>query len=76
MVSRFPRAPLRLLADAAVGDGGYQWRARKLKRAQEQADEEGRSLEDVWLDRNGVGGMSVRLVGRSEPDRWARLHVG
>jgi hypothetical protein len=40
----------------AVGDGGYQWRLRKLRRAQEQAQEEGRSVEDVWRERNGVRG--------------------
>ena len=42
------------LPPLAVGDGGFQWRLRKLKRAQEQAQEESRTLEDVWLERNGV----------------------
>jgi len=52
-----------------VGDGGFQWRLRKLKRAQEQAQEEGRTLEDVWLERNGV-----RSASRSANTPWRHQH--
>lgn len=38
---------------AAPGGPGYQWRMMKLRRAYEQAEEQGRSVEEVALERYG-----------------------
>lgn len=37
----------RLLSSSVVGDGGASWRLKALKRAEEQASREGRSIEEV-----------------------------
>jgi hypothetical protein len=37
----------RLLSSSVVGDGGASWRLKALKRAREQADREGRKLDEV-----------------------------
>lgn len=38
----------------SVGDRGVGWLRRALKRAEEQAADEGRSVEDVAAERWGV----------------------
>ncbi|KAK8670904.1 hypothetical protein V6N13_037517 [Hibiscus sabdariffa] len=43
----------RLLSSSVVGDGGASWRLKALKRAEEQAAREGRSIEEVVLERWG-----------------------
>ncbi|XP_012450968.1 uncharacterized protein LOC105773532 [Gossypium raimondii] len=43
----------RLLSSSFVGDGGASWRLKALKRAEEQASREGRSIEEVVLERWG-----------------------
>lgn len=39
----------QLLSTAVVGDGGASWRLKALRRAQEQADREGRKLDEVGI---------------------------
>ncbi|KAE8731905.1 CwfJ-like family protein, putative isoform 2 [Hibiscus syriacus] len=43
----------KLLSSSVVGDGGASWRLKALKRAEEQAAREGRSIEEVVLERWG-----------------------
>lgn len=37
------------LLSTAVGDGGASWRLKALRRAQEQAEREGRKLDEVGI---------------------------
>lgn len=37
------------------GDAGSTWRMMKLKRTKEQAEDEGRSLREVGIEKYGVG---------------------
>ena len=41
--------------DRKVGDAGLSWVKKAFERAKEQAEEQGRSLEDVVAERFGVG---------------------
>jgi hypothetical protein len=43
-----------MLPSKSVGDQGVDWLLRALKRTEEQAAEEGRSVEDVAAERWGV----------------------
>ena len=40
---------------ALAGDGGVGWLRKALRRCQEQAEEEGKSVEEVAAERYGVG---------------------
>jgi len=40
--------------DRKVGDAGLSWVKKAYERAKEQAEEQGRSLEDVVAERFGV----------------------
>lgn len=40
--------------EVVCGDGGRSWLERAYQRAEEQAEREGRSLEDVAAERWGV----------------------
>ena len=47
--------PLIDRTDRKVGDAGLSWVKKAYERAKEQAEEQGRSLEDVVAERFGVG---------------------
>lgn len=42
------------LPSTSVGDGGYSWLKKAYYRIQEQAQSEGRSMEEVAVERWGV----------------------
>ncbi len=57
-------------APSAAGDGGLSWLRKAYDRCKQQAQDEGRSLEDVVADRYGVSvgescGVSVDKIVRS-----------
>ncbi|XP_006838815.2 CWF19-like protein 2 isoform X1 [Amborella trichopoda] len=59
-----------------VGDGGASWRLKALKRAQEQADREGRKLDAVIEERWGSAGqMAVSLASTKAAPARAHLHA-
>ncbi|KAL3329009.1 hypothetical protein AABB24_036226 [Solanum stoloniferum] len=66
----------QLLSSAVVGDGGASWRLKALRRAQEQADREGRKLDEVAAERWGsLSQLAVSVSsGKAAPTR-AHLHA-
>ena len=52
-----------------VGDSGRAWRIKKLQRAQQQAAEEKKSLEDYWVERNGSLDSLHAIQDELEKDR-------
>ncbi|KAL4428538.1 hypothetical protein ABPG75_002627 [Micractinium tetrahymenae] len=67
-------APVRA---AGVGDGGASWRLKALKRAQQQAKEEGKKMNDIVAERWGslaelTGGLTE---GRRAAHGNAHLHA-
>lgn len=52
---------------SSVGDGGLRWLRRAYQRIQEQAVDEGRTLEEVAAERYGVS-MPI-----SKPGPWSGL---
>lgn len=66
----------QLLFTAVVGDGGASWRLKALRRAQEQADREGRKLDEVAAERWGsLSQLAVSVSsGKAAPTR-AHLHA-
>ncbi|XP_055813650.1 uncharacterized protein LOC129883097 [Solanum dulcamara] len=66
----------QLLSTAVVGDGGASWRLKALRRAQEQADREGRKLDEVAAERWGsLSELAVSVSsGKAAPTR-AHLHA-
>ncbi|KAL1924358.1 uncharacterized protein VTP21DRAFT_7393 [Calcarisporiella thermophila] len=53
-----------------IGDAGSQWRMMKLRRVLEQAKEEGRSVEEVGLERYGsLERLQEALAEKEELDR-------
>lgn len=66
----------QLLSSAVVGDGGASWRLKALRRAQEQADREGRKLNEVAAERWGsLSQLAVSVSsGKAAPTR-AHLHA-
>ncbi|XP_060178775.1 uncharacterized protein LOC132608970 [Lycium barbarum] len=66
----------QLLSTTAVGDGGASWRLKALRRAQEQADREGRKLDEVAAERWGsISQLAVSASsGKAAPTR-AHLHA-
>ena len=46
--------PSKPSAKSAVGDGGYSWMKKAYDRCVQQAKDEGRSLEDVAVEKYGV----------------------
>ena len=45
-----------------VGDGGAGWLRKSFKRVKEQAEEQGRSLEEVAAERWGVSHILMCLI--------------
>ncbi|XP_009629652.1 uncharacterized protein [Nicotiana tomentosiformis] len=66
----------QLLSTAVIGDGGASWRLKALRRAQEQADREGRKLDEVAAERWGsLSQLAVSVAsGKAAPTR-AHLHA-
>ncbi|KAM3356502.1 CWF19-like protein 2 [Capsicum galapagoense] len=66
----------QLLSTAVVGDGGASWRLKALRRAQEQADREGRKLDEVAAERWGsLSRLAISVSsGKAAPTR-AHLHA-
>lgn len=66
----------QLLSTAVIGDGGASWRLKALRRAQEQADREGRKLDEVAAERWGsLSQLAVSVSsGKAAPTR-AHLHA-
>ncbi|EFN55254.1 hypothetical protein CHLNCDRAFT_134588 [Chlorella variabilis] len=61
---------------AGIGDGGASWRLKALKRAQQQAEQEGKKLNEVVSERFGslaelTGGLTA---GRRAAHGMAHLH--
>eukprot|EP00094_Tigriopus_californicus_P008183 TCALIF_07879-PA protein Name:"Similar to cwf19l2 CWF19-like protein 2 (Xenopus tropicalis)" AED:0.03 eAED:0.04 QI:26/1/0.5/1/0/0/2/170/654 len=51
---------------SSVGDGGASWLLRAMKRAKEQAEREGRSLEEVAAERWGSLGKFEDLLAKAQ----------
>ncbi|XP_039044004.1 CWF19-like protein 2 isoform X2 [Hibiscus syriacus] len=64
----------RLLSSSVVGDGGASWRLKSLKRAEEQAAREGRSIEEVVLERWGSLDILAEY-GKSRRAAAPRAHL-
>ncbi|GAB2217679.1 hypothetical protein Droror1_Dr00000882 [Drosera rotundifolia] len=66
----------QLLSSSLVGDGGASWRLKALKRAKEQAEREGKKLEEVAEERWGsLGNLAVSVASRSAAPSRAHLHA-
>ncbi|XP_071441217.1 CWF19-like protein 2 [Hetaerina americana] len=62
-----PKENRRDITDSGgVGDKGLDWLRRALRRTQEQAEEEGRTLEDVAADRWGSLGKLKSMIEEAE----------
>ncbi|KAG5556239.1 hypothetical protein RHGRI_006744 [Rhododendron griersonianum] len=61
---------------SVVGDGGASRRLKALKRAQEQAANEGRNFKEVVEERWGsVGQLAVSVAFRTAASSRAHLHA-
>ncbi|MCD7462203.1 hypothetical protein HAX54_047999 [Datura stramonium] len=66
----------QLLSTAVVGDGGASWRLKALRRAQEQADREGRKLDEVAAERWGsLSQLAVSVSSGKAAPTHAHLHA-
>ncbi|KAL9256145.1 CWF19-like protein [Drosera capensis] len=66
----------QLLSSSLVGDGGASWRLKALKRAKEQAEREGKKLEEVAEERWGsLGNLAVSVVSHNAAPSRAHLHA-
>lgn len=57
---------IQLLSTAVIGDGGASWRLKALRRAQEQADREGRKLDEVGI-------LTCTVIYRWQQNAWGSL---
>ncbi|KAL8162753.1 hypothetical protein V2J09_014242 [Rumex salicifolius] len=65
-----------LLSSSLVGDGGASWRLKALKRAKEQAEREGKKLDEVVGERWGsLGDLAVSVSSRHAAPSRAHLHA-
>lgn len=66
----------QFLSSSLVGDGGASWRMKSLKRAKEQADREGRRLEEVVEERWGsLGQLAASAASHVAAPSRAHLHA-
>lgn len=64
------------LLSTAVGDGGASWRLKALRRAQEQAEREGRKLDEVAAERWGsLSQLAVSVSSGKAAPIHAHLHA-
>ncbi|KAJ8549113.1 hypothetical protein K7X08_032820 [Anisodus acutangulus] len=66
----------QLLSTTIVGDGGASWRLKALRRAKEQADREGRNLDEVAAERWGsISQLAVSVSSGKAAPTCAHLHA-
>ncbi|CAJ1977417.1 unnamed protein product [Sphenostylis stenocarpa] len=66
----------QLLSSSLVGDGGASWRLKALKRAQEQANREGRNFNEVVQERWGsLGELAASVASNAAVPARAHLHT-